>query len=429
MTRWLTIIALIATAALYAPAAAAQDSLATVAVLDLDITGGVAENLRIPLSDRLRQELFKTGRMAVLERNRMEDILEQQSLQLAGCTSRECAVEIGRILQVRYIIAGSVGRVGELLSVNVRMFDVASSEIVVAEGLDCQCPIEELYTSGLRELAWELAEPFTPPGADGPEPVAALEVESSPDGARLLLDGVEVGRTPATINDLTRGRYSIQLEKSGYETWSRELELLPGEKRSIATTLQRRGNGKPEHLFDLTSIHQHGGFGGPELLIGTFNGETAVMMGGSGAWVVNGTWYLGGGGFGTVSRHEGPPVADPLSDSRLSLGYGGVIVGYVANTTSRTHLAFDLMIGGGAVTHSWHDPNVNPEAAAAEDTSSSNGLFMTQFMARYEVNLTSWARLDLGAGLRLAAGSEAWGVKPEELSGLVATMTVRFGWW
>ena len=46
------------------------------------------------LTDRLRSELVKTGAITVVERGRMDRILEEQDFQLTGCTSDECAVEV-----------------------------------------------------------------------------------------------------------------------------------------------------------------------------------------------------------------------------------------------------------------------------------------------------------------------------------------------
>ncbi|MDP8207573.1 MAG: CsgG/HfaB family protein [Candidatus Electryonea clarkiae] len=87
------------------------------AIMDLEIGGGIPGVYQKTLSDRLRLELLNTGRFLVIERNAMEDILVEQGFQLSGCTSDECAVQMGRLLGVDRIVAGSVGRVGETHSV------------------------------------------------------------------------------------------------------------------------------------------------------------------------------------------------------------------------------------------------------------------------------------------------------------------------
>ncbi len=129
-----------------------------IAVLDLDMASGVPESYQRPLSDRLRQELFNTGEFTVVERNSMKEIMDEQGLQMAGCTSNECAIEVGRLLGVRWIIAGSLGQVGQTYTVNLRMIDVQTSEILKAESVDCACSIDRVLTSTLGQAAREMAE-------------------------------------------------------------------------------------------------------------------------------------------------------------------------------------------------------------------------------------------------------------------------------
>ena len=128
-----------------------------IAVLDLDVASGVSEAYKQVLSDRLRQEMFKTGCFTVVERNTMEEVLREQSLYLTGCTSTECAVEVGKILGVSQMVAGTIGQVGTVHTVNVRLIDVETAEVLAAESVDCTCSIEEVLTSRLHEVAELLA--------------------------------------------------------------------------------------------------------------------------------------------------------------------------------------------------------------------------------------------------------------------------------
>ncbi len=141
----------------------------TVAVLDLEATGELAAQYERPLSDRLRSEMVKTGQFDVFERNRMMDILSEQGFQLSGCTSTECAVEAGRLLGVMKIFAGSVAKVGDVYTVNVRKIDVETGKIDSTWSLDCRCEIEELLTDRIAEIAGDIAGvqmPSTPSEAD-----------------------------------------------------------------------------------------------------------------------------------------------------------------------------------------------------------------------------------------------------------------------
>ena len=69
-------------------ASQAQDIKTNIAVIDLDPTS-ISNNESQFLSDRLRTELFETGKFQVVEREKMNAILDEQGFQQTGCTSVE----------------------------------------------------------------------------------------------------------------------------------------------------------------------------------------------------------------------------------------------------------------------------------------------------------------------------------------------------
>ena len=110
------------------PFISAQDG-KTYAVTDFESRGGISTSEAGSLTDALRAELVKTGQVTLLERGQMQQILEEQNFQLTGCTSDECAVEIGRLLSVNTMVAGSIGKVGSTFSIVVRIIDVETGKI------------------------------------------------------------------------------------------------------------------------------------------------------------------------------------------------------------------------------------------------------------------------------------------------------------
>jgi TolB-like protein len=111
---------------------AQQKQKTTTAVLTLQSKGGVTSNEASTLTDRLRTELVRLGTFTVLERGQMNEILDEQGFSASGCTSSECAIEAGRLLGVQMMIAGDVGKVGNILTIDVRLFDVGSGKITKA---------------------------------------------------------------------------------------------------------------------------------------------------------------------------------------------------------------------------------------------------------------------------------------------------------
>jgi len=126
----------------------AQDKTA-VAVLDLE-GRGISALEAATLTDRLRSEMVSVGVFQVVERGQMEEILGEQGFQQTGCTSVECAVEIGKLLGVQAMCSGSIGKLGTVYTVDVRMFDVGTGEISKVSSRDFKGGVEGLL--GLIKL-------------------------------------------------------------------------------------------------------------------------------------------------------------------------------------------------------------------------------------------------------------------------------------
>jgi hypothetical protein len=64
-----------------------------------------------------------------------------------------------------------------------------------------------------------------------------LSVQANLAGARVSIDGREVGRTPLTGYDLNPGQHLVEVDSPGYGRERRELRLLPGDTSSLGVTL------------------------------------------------------------------------------------------------------------------------------------------------------------------------------------------------
>ena len=126
----------------------------SIAMLDLE-GNGISKVEARTLSDELRSVLVKSGSFIVVERNNMEAILNEQGFQISGCTSSECAVEAGKLLGVNKMIAGSVGKLGTLFNVTIRMFDVQTGQIESTVSKRHTGSIEQLLDV-LKQAGYEL---------------------------------------------------------------------------------------------------------------------------------------------------------------------------------------------------------------------------------------------------------------------------------
>jgi hypothetical protein len=86
-----------------------------------------------------------------------------------------------------------------------------------------------------------------PPKAAGapqsaPTPVVvvpSLSIETRPPGARVRVDGRDVGVTPLTVTPLVSGWHTVQLQLPGYRVWSSTVSIAAGQRRRIAASLER----------------------------------------------------------------------------------------------------------------------------------------------------------------------------------------------
>lgn len=135
---------------------AQSQSKMTVAVLNFEAKGGISPNGAATLTDRLRTELVTLNKFTVLERGQMNTILEEQGFGQTGCTSSECAVEAGRLLGVQRMIAGDIGKIGEVMTIDIRVFDVETGRIVKALQKDHEGTASELLLL-IKQIAAEIS--------------------------------------------------------------------------------------------------------------------------------------------------------------------------------------------------------------------------------------------------------------------------------
>jgi len=94
------------------------------------------------ISDFVRTELVKTGSFNILERRNMEHLLSEQKFQMTGCTTEECAVKMGQVLNVQRIIIGTLLKFGAKWYVNADMIDVESAKIISSEKVEANAQEE-----------------------------------------------------------------------------------------------------------------------------------------------------------------------------------------------------------------------------------------------------------------------------------------------
>ncbi|MEC7821535.1 MAG: tetratricopeptide repeat protein [Candidatus Neomarinimicrobiota bacterium] len=131
----------------------------TLAVLDFEGIG-ISENEAKALSGRFGSEFMtlSKGVYTLVERNRMGQVLKEQGFQNTGVVSSEDAVKIGEALGAEYIVTGSISKVGTLFSINARLLNVQSAEIIKSISHDHMGDIMDLMTKEIKESATKLLD-------------------------------------------------------------------------------------------------------------------------------------------------------------------------------------------------------------------------------------------------------------------------------
>ena len=126
----------------------------TVAVLDFD-ANGIPDYEVETLVERLRSELPNTGAVRLVDRKMLENILKEQGLQQSGCTTDECAAQIGELLGAQFMISGSIGKLEDTFTVDMKMVSVSTGAAERAKNLTFDGNVGGLLIE-MQILAWEI---------------------------------------------------------------------------------------------------------------------------------------------------------------------------------------------------------------------------------------------------------------------------------
>jgi hypothetical protein len=103
-----------------------------IAVADLS-ADGLSQSDASVIANILRGELINTGAYNVVEKKDQDKLLAEQAFQQTGCTSQDCAVKLGQMLNVQRMIVGSCGKLLGKYIVNLRVIDVETGKATCAD--------------------------------------------------------------------------------------------------------------------------------------------------------------------------------------------------------------------------------------------------------------------------------------------------------
>lgn len=123
----------------------------TVAIMYLWPTAISEEQARF-LTDRLVIEIQKTGEFEILESKKLYEVLKKKGFKRSkDYDNISYLLEVGHLLPVEKIIGGSIGRIGSIFSVQLRIIDIKTGKVERASNSDFSGSIEQLLTRGIKE--------------------------------------------------------------------------------------------------------------------------------------------------------------------------------------------------------------------------------------------------------------------------------------
>ncbi len=208
---------------------------------------GLSQNDVSIVTSRLRSELVNLGKYRVVEREKMDEILKEQGFQLSGCTTNECVVEAGKLLGVRYILSGTIGILGTTYTLDTRMIDVETGELLKPVKRNYEGKIEGLLDI-LPGLAQEISGVYasTQLGQSAEfqyEKTQDIVFELNVANAIPVIDNRRTGK-PQSSKHITipfsEGTHNIRFLADGYRSSDvRTFYVRIGEPQTIGIELTR----------------------------------------------------------------------------------------------------------------------------------------------------------------------------------------------
>ncbi len=188
--------------------------------------------------------------------------------------------------------------------------------------------------------------------------------------------------------------------------------------------------------------YSSGGYGAVELKLGNVNEETSLFVGGRGGWVIGHKFVVGGAGYGLTTNNtfnyqedllneNGTMVTDSLRPLKIDMGYGGLLLEYIAFPKKAVHLSFPLIIAGGGTSLGSKKEldlsGVNPNDWSTYDFVERSPFFLVEPGVYVELNMTKFFRLSAGASYRFVSGINLERLDNSDFSDVNFNLALKFG--
>ena len=118
------------------------------------------------------------------------------------------------------MMGGSIGKFGDVYTIDLRIIDVETAEILTTISEDHEGKMTGLL-SKMKSIAFRLAN-------DNKDKKYTLSINSSPSKAVVYVNNKRVGLTPFSVTARANS-YEVKVSKKGYRDWKRTVKLLSNQ--------------------------------------------------------------------------------------------------------------------------------------------------------------------------------------------------------
>ena len=117
----------------------------TIAIADFDNKDAAIgdPNLGYAVSEVITQDFQRSGSFTVLEKKQLQQILKTMELQLSGLYDSDKAVTIGKLIDAKYLMVGSITKTAGFYRVSARVVEVETGAITLSDSIDLDAALLE----------------------------------------------------------------------------------------------------------------------------------------------------------------------------------------------------------------------------------------------------------------------------------------------
>jgi hypothetical protein len=179
-------------------------------------------------------------------------------------------------------------------------------------------------------------------------------------------------------------------------------------------------------------------YAGPSIKFSKVNDESAIFIGGRGAWTLNKTFSIGIAGYGDVKEHRFSYMNNdtPIVNSDINFSYGGLYFEYIFMPREYIHCSANVLFAFGGSSLNRDSSSLFSGLMKYTDSDPWKHYLVVEPTLAIEFNITSFFRIAVEGSYRIANDiytSEQYDKIPDlrnkkiQLNGLSYGLTLEFG--